>query len=1393
MANLKERIVIEAVDNTTRGFRSAQAKMNAFDRTLKRVQTTLLGFVGINIGIQLAKGLVRASDAAVELEAKLRLMTDGTEDFNTAQAELVKISKESGSALDSNIILFTRMNRAIQASGGTMQTTLGVTRALSQGLRISGASAQESASVVRQFSQAMASGVLRGEEFNAIMENGGRIGLALAAGLDVPIGKLREMAKAGELTAQRVTAALLSQSEKLAAENAKLPLTIGRAFQNVRTEWTLLLSTFSSGNTTIANVINGLAENVGAFTRVLIVATKVAGLFLGAKFIASVVDYAKSIRRTITDVVALSAQKGAAARQDQLNSNIEKSNIEKIALARSRSLSQIAAQRIQLAQTNLESAKTAAITTSNTLAENELALVRQKASIQDTNDIIKKRQKGVVAQRAVLKEMEAEVQLEIVRGRAQISAKGALAHEVRLAATRQQVSAASKVLSASEAELALAHSAGTKAIATQNTLYVENAAIKAKVTATNGRLIASELALANAQKASLASSAASTFVYAGATKKLGLFTRILEAVPKIIKGVVSAIGRLASGLLGLPGLLIFLGASIASEFVALDVIFASLVAAVAKLVLILTNPIDFVFNTGDLQSKLDGVTARYNRYIDDKIGIDDAEKARILARDQSLIAELQKTQTQIIENASRTKDAESAINELRTDSFTKMIDSMQSESERLKVDNSAQIAAIEEESSAQALALQSRLDNEVDFQSALQELRDTTDAKVQAQTLGFLEAEKTRWESFYNAQIKGAEGNNRKQLALQIELGDKLRGINSDAVTTLQSRLSKMRKEYADFAKNIKSIQDDIADNEKRTADFIREIRGDQRADYQKDLDAQSERYAAIKLLDEAATLDKETQAGEIVTLNKKAMSQLEDVIRTENARKQAAEDGSVAQLTAVANIDAALVSYTRASDAVASSQKDILAREGTAQERRAADIKSSADQLLDYEKLITKIDKQLKGRRELLITINDDEVVRKLDALERRLTKLKNTQITLTTREEKLSTVTESIQKKATGGFIKRKDRVPGSGNGDTVKALLTPGEFIMRKSAVQKFGAATMHAMNNGVASVRKYATGGLVEDDDPFAAFLKNRSKTKKSFTPEAIANNAPKASEMAKALAAQYNLRKGRVETRLAGTSGAGYEVGASIIHMKSWIRQLNGMVTSVRALSGGSISDLSKVAAINSEINRTLKQQGRAGKSYTRGFDFFGKLRGLLQQRNSISGGSELFEMGSGGTDKSSTATNELTSKQRSDNLVNAKKAGISEVFARNLTTRGIAIPTDKEALDKLLTKEKIRKFATGGSVGGSGLGDTVRALLTPGEFVMRKSTVQSFGQDFFNNLNKGIMPQRFATGGAVGESANVETININFNVDGQQATGRFTKDDATMRMLESLQQSGAAA
>jgi len=141
--------------------------------------------------------IVEVADAWNLMSARLKLATAGSREYATAQQELFAIAQRIGVPIQETATLYGKLQQAVRMLGGEQQDALTITESISQALRLSGASATEAQASLLQFGQALAAGVLRGEEFNSVVENSPRLAKALADGLDVPIGRLRKMARRG--------------------------------------------------------------------------------------------------------------------------------------------------------------------------------------------------------------------------------------------------------------------------------------------------------------------------------------------------------------------------------------------------------------------------------------------------------------------------------------------------------------------------------------------------------------------------------------------------------------------------------------------------------------------------------------------------------------------------------------------------------------------------------------------------------------------------------------------------------------------------------------------------------------------------------------------------------------------------------------------------------------------------------------------------------------------------------------------------------------------------------------------------------------------------------------------------------------------------------------------
>ncbi|WP_371054244.1 tape measure protein [Ralstonia pseudosolanacearum] len=223
-----------AGDRAAAGIAQVKAGVSVISEQITTARTQLLAFLSINWVAGKVQEAVQVADAWNMMAARLKLATAGQREFTTAQKALFDIAQRIGVPIQETATLYGKLQQAVRMLGGEQKEALTITESISQALRISGASANETQSALLQFGQALAAGVLRGEEFNSVVENSPRLAQALADGLNVPIGRLRKMAEEGRLTADVVVNALLSQKDKLATEYAQLPATASQAFERLR-------------------------------------------------------------------------------------------------------------------------------------------------------------------------------------------------------------------------------------------------------------------------------------------------------------------------------------------------------------------------------------------------------------------------------------------------------------------------------------------------------------------------------------------------------------------------------------------------------------------------------------------------------------------------------------------------------------------------------------------------------------------------------------------------------------------------------------------------------------------------------------------------------------------------------------------------------------------------------------------------------------------------------------------------------------------------------------------------------------------------------------------------------------------------------------------------------
>lgn len=295
-----------AGQQATTSFSKTRQGIESISTQLKTLENYAKAWLGVSQLVDLTRSVIKTADEYTSLQAGLKLATTSQLEFNTANAALYAIAQKNGVPLAESLSLYSKLSPALREMGASQAQTLVMTDLVGKSLRISGAGAAESSAAMLQFSQALGSGVLRGDEFNSLMENSPRLMKAVADGLNRPIGELRKMAEQGQLTADVVVNALLSQKSKLEAEYSGLPLTVSAAWTKLGNSVTQEIGRLDKAggglSSGLAKALGGVADNLDKVG----VAFTAAGVALGSFAVMKAVD------ASISYIAALQAERAAA-------------------------------------------------------------------------------------------------------------------------------------------------------------------------------------------------------------------------------------------------------------------------------------------------------------------------------------------------------------------------------------------------------------------------------------------------------------------------------------------------------------------------------------------------------------------------------------------------------------------------------------------------------------------------------------------------------------------------------------------------------------------------------------------------------------------------------------------------------------------------------------------------------------------------------------------------------------------------------------------------------------------------------------------------------------------------------------------------------------------------
>ncbi len=259
----------DATERTGRQARKTSESM----RTLRRV-------VGTVFTIATVRTVINYADTMKNLNARLRIATKSTEEFERAQVAVLEIANETYSSLESTTELYARLSLAVRDTSFTQEEILQVTETLNKAYQSAGATTQEATASVIQLSQGLAAGALRGDEFRSVMEQAPRVVTALTDALGLTRGELRLLANEGGLLTGIIVQALKEQAEAVDKDFKNIEVTVGRSLTLLKNETLSYIGAAdaaSGASARFAEAIGTVTENLDAVLNVGIAVT-LAGL-----------------------------------------------------------------------------------------------------------------------------------------------------------------------------------------------------------------------------------------------------------------------------------------------------------------------------------------------------------------------------------------------------------------------------------------------------------------------------------------------------------------------------------------------------------------------------------------------------------------------------------------------------------------------------------------------------------------------------------------------------------------------------------------------------------------------------------------------------------------------------------------------------------------------------------------------------------------------------------------------------------------------------------------------------------------------------------------------------------------------------------------------------------
>lgn len=361
MPEQKSRLVIEidsvyAKQNAqalARELDSIERKGEFATKSMDSMSVSVRNLAGYMAGFVTVGSAISKMDAYTGINNKLKLVTKSQEELNQAMAETFAIAQRSASSWSAVNDVYSKYMSNAKTLNLTQSQTARLTEITSKAVAISGSSAEAAAAALFQYGQALDGGVLRAEEFNSLVDGAGGLLNAMATGLGVTRGELRQMMLDGKLTGDVITEALLKAGDSVDQLFGKTDITIGQSLSqlgNAVTKFTGEAGQASGAAQILISSISMLGQNLEAVANI----GMLGGVALLTKAIVTqTVAVKASINATIEKRLAMTADL-------QMQTQLAAVEVQRTRLAAAQALTEMNLARAEFNSATTRQARSAA-------------------------------------------------------------------------------------------------------------------------------------------------------------------------------------------------------------------------------------------------------------------------------------------------------------------------------------------------------------------------------------------------------------------------------------------------------------------------------------------------------------------------------------------------------------------------------------------------------------------------------------------------------------------------------------------------------------------------------------------------------------------------------------------------------------------------------------------------------------------------------------------------------------------------------------------------------------------------------------------------------------------------------------------------------------------------